>query len=129
MELTNASIELINAEDIVFARRHYIIEGEVKRLNINILVNTGVYNLCINESIQAQMKLPFIEKRMLQLANGSIEVYNMVGPVVVKFKNHQTICNALVLKGDNESQLGSIPLSDLLAPVQKIKPKLLREKF
>lgn len=127
MGLTYADVELINAGDIELARRFFIGEDEVKRLNINILVDTGAYNLCINETIQAQLELPFIEKRKGQLANGSIEEYNMVGPVVLKFKNRQTVCNALVLNGDNEPQLGKIPLVDLLAPLQKIKPKLLRE--
>jgi hypothetical protein len=127
MGLTYADVELINAGDIELARRFFIGEDEVKRLNINILVGTGAYNLCINESIQAQLNLPFIKKRKCKLANGSIQEYDLVGPVVVKFKNHQTICNALVLKVDNEPQLGKIPLVDLLAPLQKIKPKLLRE--
>jgi hypothetical protein len=31
----------------------------------------------------------------------------------LKFKNRQTVCNAMVLQGDNEPLLGAIPLEDL----------------
>ena len=127
MGLIYADIELINAVDIEMARRFFIGEDEVKRLHINVLVDTGAYNLCINETIQAQLELPFIEKRKGQLANGSIDEYDMVGPVVLKFKNRQTVCNALVLSGDNEPLLGAIPLRDIHVPIQKIKSPLLRE--
>ena len=127
MGLIYADIELINAGDIEMARRFFIGEDEVKRLHINVLVDTGAYNLCINETIQAQLELPFIEKRKGQLANGSIDEYDMVGPVVLKFKNRQTVCNALVLSGDNEPLLGAIPLRDIHVPIQKIKSPLLRE--
>jgi predicted aspartyl protease len=82
MGLVYADIELINADDIGLVRRYIIGEEEVKRISLNILVDTGAYNLCINESIQQQLDLPFIEKRKAQLANGHIEEYNVVGPIV-----------------------------------------------
>jgi hypothetical protein len=37
----------------------------------------------------------------------------LVGPVVVKFKNRQTVCNALVLQGDSEPLFGVIPMEDM----------------
>jgi clan AA aspartic protease len=125
MGLTYADVQLINAGDIEMARRHVIGEEEIKRLNINILVDTGAYNLCINESIQAQLGLPFVEKRKGQLANGSIEEYDMVGPVVLKFKNRQTVCNALVLQGDNEPLLGAIPLEDMDVLIHPLRQELI----
>jgi clan AA aspartic protease len=125
MGLTYADVELINAGDIELARRFFIGEDEVKRLNINILVDTGAYNLCINETIQAQLELPFIEKRKGQLANGNIEEYNMVGPVVLKFKNRQTVCNALVLNGENEPLLGAIPLEDMDVLIHPLRQELI----
>ncbi len=125
MGLVYAGIELINADDIAMAKRHVIGEEEVKRLHVNILVDTGAYNLCINESIQAQLDLPFVEKRKGQLANGSIEEYDMVGPVVLKFKNRQTVCNALVLQGDNEPLLGAIPLEDMDVLIHPLRQELI----
>ena len=125
MGLTYADIELINADDLALAKRHVIGQDEVKHLPINILVDTGAYNLCINETIQAQLGLSFVEKRKGQLANGSIEEYDFVGPVIVKFKNRQTVCNALVLQGDNEPLLGAIPLEDMDVLIHPIRQELI----
>jgi len=108
-----ADIELINTGDITLSRHNYIKLEEVKRMTVSMLINSGVYNLFINESIQQQLDLPFIEKRKAEMANGSIEEFNVVGPVNMRFKNRKTVCNALVLPGSSEPLMGSIPLEDL----------------
>ena len=125
MGLVYADIELINAEDIALARNYKIGEEEVKRLSISILVDTGAYNLCINESIQSQLKLPFIEKRSGETADGRRIECDVVGPVHVKFKNRNTICTAMVLSGDNEPLLGAIPLEDMDVLINPLKQELV----
>ena len=125
MGLTYADVELINAEDLGLARKYIIGDDEVKKLQLNILVDTGSYNLCINETIQEQLDLPFLEKRKGQLADGSIHEYDLVGPIVLKFKNRQTVCNALVLSGDNEPLLGAIPLEDMDVLIHPLKQELI----
>ena len=125
MGLTYADIELINAEDLGLARKYIISDEEVKKLQLNILVDTGSYNLCINETIQSQLDLPFLEKRKGQLADGSIHEYDLVGPMVLKFKNRQTVCNALVLSGDNEPLLGAIPLEDMDVLIHPLRQELI----
>jgi hypothetical protein len=47
-----ADIELINAIDIGLSKQHLIGEEEVKRVHLNILVDTGAFMLTINENIQ-----------------------------------------------------------------------------
>jgi clan AA aspartic protease len=125
MGLVYADIELTNAEDVALARRYVIGDEEIKRINVSMLVDTGAYNLCINESIQEQLQLPFIEKRKAQLANAHIEEYDVVGPVKVKFKNRNTVCNALVLDGSNEPLLGAIPLEDMDVLVHPLRQELI----
>ena len=125
MGLTYADVELINAGDIEMARRYIINDDEIKRIHVNILVDTGSYNLCINETIQSQLDLPFLEKRKGQLADGSIHEYDLVGPIVLKFKNRQTVCNALVLSGDNEPLLGAIPLEDMDVLIHPLRQELI----
>ena len=125
MGLTYADIELINAEDLGLARKYIIRDEEVKKLQLNILVDTVSYNLCINETIQSQLDLPFLEKRKGQLADGSIHEYDLVGPIVLKFKNRQTVCNALVLSGDNEPLLGAIPLEDMDVLIHPLRQELI----
>ena len=112
MGLVYADIELINGEDMTLAKRNIIAEDEIKRLHVNALVNTGSYMLCINENIQEQLQLPIVEKRTGQ-ANGTIVEDHVVSHVELRFKNRRTMCNAMVLPGDNEVLLGAIPLEDM----------------
>ncbi len=91
MGLVYAEIDLINGEDLVLARRHYIGEDEIKHMRVNMLVDTGSVYLCINESIQEQLLLPVLEKRKGQLANGHIVEYNVVGPLEVRFKTEDVL--------------------------------------
>ena len=125
MGLVYAEIKLINGEDLILAKRHIIGEDEVKEMYVNMLVDTGAYMLAINENIQEQLQLPVIEKRKAQLANGSIEEYDVVGPVEVRFKNRQCTCRAMVLSGDNEPLLGSIPMEDMDVLIHPLRQELI----
>lgn len=113
MGLIHAEIELINAEDIGLARKNYIGEDEIKKIRIDMLVDTGSYNLCINEEIQVQLQLPFVEKRSAYTADNRLIEMDVVGPVFVKFKNRTTSCLAMVLPGNSEPLIGAIPLEDM----------------
>ncbi len=125
MGLVYADIELQNGADLVLAKRNIIGEDEIRKYPVSILVDTGAYYLCINETIQEQLGLSFIEKRKAQLANGSIEEYDVVGPVEVKFKNRRCNVDAMVLKGDSEPLLGAIPLEDMDVLVHPLRQELI----
>lgn len=125
MGMVYADIELINGGDLVMAKRNIIGEDEVKRMHVNILVDTGAYYLCINETIQEQLDLAFIEKRKGQLADGSVVEYDVVGPVEIKFKNRRCNVDAMVLKGDNEPLLGAIPLEDMDVLIHPLRQELI----
>jgi clan AA aspartic protease len=120
-----APILLINGEDLVLANRHIIGQEEVKQMTVNMLVDSGAYMLAINESIQEQLKFPVIEKRKAQMANGSLEEYDVVGPVEVRFKNRQCTCRAMVLPGDNEPLLGAIPMEDMDVLIHPLRQELV----
>ena len=125
MGLIYAELELINAGDIELARRHYIGEEEIKRMRVNALVDTGAYMLCINESVQEQLQLPVLELRKGVNANGEIREYKVVGPIELKFKNRRTLCEAMVLSGDNEILLGSIPLENMDVLIDPLRQELI----
>jgi len=120
-----AQIELINADDIAFAKRHVIGEEEVKRMKVNMLVDSGAYMMAINESIQEQLNIPYKEKRKAQLANGSIVEYDVVGPIEIKFKNRSAVCNAFVLPGDSEPLLGVIPMEEMDVLIHPLRQELI----
>lgn len=125
MGLVYADIELINGGDLEMARRSLLDVDEVKRMHVNILVDTGAIMLCINENIQEQLQLPVVEKRKAQLANGHIVECNVVAPVEVRFKNRQTTCRAMVLPDDTEPLLGAIPMEDMDVLIHPSRQELI----
>src|ERR1051326_3521414 len=100
MGLAYAEVELINGNDLEFAKRNYIGQDEIKRMWLTMLVDAGSYTLAINESIQSQLQFTVREKRRAQLANGDIVECDIVGPVELRFENRATMCTAIVLPGD-----------------------------
>ena len=125
MGLIYAEIELINGEDLVLARRHFVGEDGIKSMTVNMLVDTGGVYMCINENIQEQLQLPVLEQRKGQLANGHIVEYDVVGPLEVRFKNRRCSVDAMVLPGDNEPLLGAIPLEDMDVLVHPLRQELI----
>ena len=125
MGLIYADIELINGEDIVMARRRYMDKDEIKRLHINILVDTGSYMLAINENIQEILKLPVTEKKKAQLANGQSVWCDVVAPIQIRFQNRTSNCSALVLPGDAEPLLGAIPMKDMDVMINPLRQQLM----
>lgn len=124
MGLIYADIELINPFDMEFAKRHYIGSDEIKRIHINILVDTGSYMLAINENIQQILQLPLIDRRNARMADDSVLACDVVGPVELRFKNRTAICSAMVLPKDSEPLLGAIPLEELDVVINPLKQEL-----
>ena len=54
-----------------------------------------------------------IERKEAEMADGTITTVNVVGPLIVNFKNRTTSCNAMVLPGESEVLLGAIPMEDM----------------
>ena len=113
MGLVYADITLINADDLAMAKRNIIGEDEVKKMTVKMLVDSGAYMMGITETIQEQLNLSFIEKRKAVLADGGVKEYDVVGPIIVKFKNRTATCSAMVLEGSSESLLGAIPMEEM----------------
>ena len=125
MGLTYASVELINRDDLALVQRYIIGEEEVRRMHVEMLVDSGAYMLAINESIQEQMQFPLVEKRKFELGNGNIVEYDVVASVEVKFKNRRTNWSAVVLAGSTEPLLGAIPLEDMDVLIHPYRQELI----
>jgi clan AA aspartic protease len=125
MGMVYAEIELINSDDLALAKRHFIGEDEVKRISVNMLVDSGAYMMAINESIKEQLNLKEKGKRKAQLADSSIVEYPVVGPIEIRFKNRDTVCNALVLPGDSEPLLGVIPMEEMDVLIHPLRQELI----
>jgi hypothetical protein len=90
-----------------------------------MMVDSGAYMMAINETIQEQLDLSFIEKRKAIMADGSVQEYDVVGPIVVKFKNRTATCNAFVLQGNNEPLLGAIPMEEMDVLIHPLRQELI----
>ena len=101
------------SDDLALVRRNKLDKDEVKKMRVNMLVDSGAYMMAINEAVQEVLQLPFREKKKAQLADGSVIEYDVVGPIEVRFKNRTSICNAVILKGENECLLGAIPMEEM----------------
>lgn len=69
-------------------------------MNITALVDTGAYMLRINQTIRQQMGFRHTGYQSAELADGNITNLEAAGPVILKFKNRNTICRALVIPGE-----------------------------
>jgi clan AA aspartic protease len=125
MGLVYAEIELINADDLAYAKKHIIGQEEVKRTVVNALVDTGAIMLTINDSIKVQLGLDVLEYRTCQTADGRIMKLEVVGPIEVKFKNRRSMTQALVMPGDNEVLLGAIPMEEMDVLIHPARQELI----
>nr|VFJ53567.1 MAG: clan AA aspartic protease, AF_0612 family [Candidatus Kentron sp. FM]VFJ53832.1 MAG: clan AA aspartic protease, AF_0612 family [Candidatus Kentron sp. FM]VFK07308.1 MAG: clan AA aspartic protease, AF_0612 family [Candidatus Kentron sp. FM] len=113
MGLIYADIQLINGDDQALARRGYLREGEIKKIDTPALVDSGAYMLAINEQTKIQLDLAVLEEQIVELADGSLQKVEIVGPVEIRFENRQTTARAVVLPSSTDILLGSIPMEDM----------------
>lgn len=125
MGLVYAEIDLINGGDIYLNRKKLLDEKDVKKVRVNALVDSGAYMLSINETVRAQLDLPFIEKQFGTLADETLIEVDIVGPVEVRFENRRTTVDALVLPGNAEILLGAIPMEDMDVLIDPRQQKLV----
>ncbi|HSK71949.1 MAG TPA: clan AA aspartic protease [Pyrinomonadaceae bacterium] len=125
MGLVYAEIDLISVDDMVLHRRGFLDKDKIKQVRVNALVDSGAYMLSINETVRAQLDLPFIEKQFGTLADETLIEVDVVGPVEIRFENRRTTVDAIVLPGDAEVLLGSIPMEDMDVLIDPKQQKLV----
>jgi clan AA aspartic protease len=125
MGFVYAEIQLTNEDDLAFYRRGWAAENEIRRLTTTALVDSGSYDLVINEETQERLQLPVLGKRLVRLADETIVEVDIVGPVEVRFENRITIVTAVVLPETEEVLLGAIPLEGLDVIIDPLRERLL----
>jgi clan AA aspartic protease len=120
-----ANITLINTRDIIIADEGFIDESKIRAMNLNILVDTGAYNLAVNEQIANQLGLVKLTKQAFTLVDGTEQILDIVGPVDIVFENRETTCRAVLLPGDTEPLLGQIPLEDMDVILLPLEEKMI----
>ena len=110
MSLVQTEITLKNAKDKMKADEGLINEHEIRQITVQALVDTGAWTLVINEATREKLGLDILGIEPGTLADGTKELYNLAGPLEVRWKNRRTTCEALVLPEAEDILLGAIPL-------------------
>jgi clan AA aspartic protease len=107
-----AEIELTNADDLALERRGWAYL-EVRRVTTKALVDSGAWDLVINEEIQQQLQLPLVGKEFVRLADETLLEVDVVGPVQARFEDRTTLVGRAVVLPTSEVLLGAYPMEGL----------------
>jgi len=110
MGVVRTTITLKNTRDVFKAEEGLIKEPEIRQTAINAIVDTVAWTLVINETIREKLGLSITRTGSGTLADVKYSIYNVAGPLEVRWKNRFVICEALVLPDAEDLLLGAIPL-------------------
>jgi len=120
-----ADIELINEDHLALHRHGMLPEEEIKRVTCRVLVDTGAWDLVINEDVQKRLNLQVLERRTVKLADETLLDVDIVGPIEIRFENRRTRVDAVLLPDTSEVLLGAYPLQGLDAFIDAKQERLL----
>src|SRR5215211_5718796 len=108
-----AEIVLTNEDDLALHRHGILPENEIKKIRCKALVDTGAWDLVINQEIQKQLDLPLLKRRTVKMADETLIDLDVVGPIEIRFEHRTTLVNAIVLPDTSEVLLGAYPMEGL----------------
>ena len=125
MGYVHAEIELTNVGDVEQHYRGILPENEIRRVTTIALVDTGAWDLVINEEVQQRLNLRVLGKQTVRLADETLLEAEIVGPVAIRFEDRSTFMTAIVLPATADVLLGAYPLEGLDAFVDPKRQKLI----
>lgn len=125
MGLVYAEIDLTNELDIALNMGGILPESDIRRVRSRALVDSGAYDLVINEEIKEQLGLRVLARRRVRTADERVIEVDMVGPIEVRFENRTTTVRAAVVPGTSEVLLGAIPMEGLDVVIDPVRERLL----
>ena len=120
-----AEIQLTNEGDVELNYRGLLPEDQIRRVTTTALVDTGAWDLVINEEVQQQLNLRFLERRTVKMADETLMELDVVGPIEVRFENKRAIVEAVILPGTSEVLLGAYPMEGLDVMIDSKGERLL----
>ncbi|MDR3328991.1 MAG: retroviral-like aspartic protease family protein [Prevotellaceae bacterium] len=113
MGLVYTDITLENPADVVKAREGFIKEPDIRRVTAKAMVDTGAWNLVINEATRAQLGLHVVKESKAVTAGGKTEPCGITEAVTVRWHDRFVDCNAVVLRNEDNVLLGAFPLEGM----------------
>ena len=98
---------------LVYARLRLSNEArkDLRPVEIDALVDSGAFSMCIPEIVRAELQLETVETRKVELTDGTVRDVEFVSPLGVRFDNRFTVSPAAVI--GSEVLLGAVPMQDL----------------
>ena len=107
------TITLTNAGDLINASRGFMPESEIRSITVDACVDTGAWNLVINEDVRARLGLKLISSRVSTLADGTSAEYAITEPVNFRWKDRDFTMSAQVVPTAREILFGALPMETL----------------
>ena len=120
-----AEIQLTNEDDLAVNRRGWLAEHEIKRVTCKALVDSGAWDLVINQEVQRRLNLPILGRGTVEMADETSLEVDIVGPVEVRFEDRATTVRAVVIPNASEVLLGAFPLEGLDAFIDPKRERLV----
>jgi clan AA aspartic protease len=108
---TRAKLTLVNVKDKGLASEGVIKEAQIRTVEVEAIVDTGVTTLVIPESLRVKLGLGIAKSSAVTLADGKSEACTVAEPVEIVWKDRKAADYPIVLSGESdEVLLGFIPL-------------------
>jgi hypothetical protein len=111
MSTFNETITLTNVKDEV--RVEAGILKKVRTITVDACVDTGSWNLVINEETRAKLGLKLDGSVFSTLADGATEKYAMTEPVEFRWKDRKFALPAQLIPTADEVLFGALPMESL----------------
>ena len=108
-----AKLKLENLGDSAAVARGLLPASEVRRLEIEALVDTGATTLVIPADVAASLGLRETHRRKAKLADGSIVEVPVVTDLYIEILGRGMACDALLMPAGSTPLIGQIPLEGL----------------
>lgn len=121
-----AEIDLTSGDDLALARHGNLPEDEVKTVKVRALVDSGAWDLTINEEIRKELDLPLVGKDWVKLADETLLEVDLAGPIHVRFESQVILVHsAIVLATTSEVLLGALAMQGLDVYIDPKSERLL----
>ena len=118
-------IKLTNFVDFKNCENNIISNNEVRKAELEMLVDTGATMLMISEDVAEKLGIAKEKEIMVSLADGSIQKHFKGRGVLVEIGERDCVTDCIILEKGDESHLGKIPLLEMDLVVDYQNNKLI----
>ncbi len=109
----SVEFEVANHEDVVQAKKGFLLAEQVRRSRISGIVDTGAARLVLPSSVVIALGLPAAGQVTVKFADGRLEPKSIVGDVQVEIQGRSSVFTAVVEPGRADALIGAIVLEEL----------------